>query len=60
MLKSHSAKLVYDVMVFDDKFCRVVLYCVGTAVVCEKSETAEQLAWGNKDHRCQVASCAMQ
>jgi len=54
MLKAHGAQLVYDVIKFDDKFRHVILYCVGTTVVCERSETAEQLAW-NTDCRYRVA-----
>lgn len=53
-LKSHNAKLVYDVMKFDEKFCCIVLFCVGTAVVCEKSETADLLA-STADYRFRVA-----
>jgi len=53
MLKSYGAKLVYDVMKFDSKFHSVMLYCVGTAVVCETNEAAKLLAW-NSDRRYQV------
>jgi len=53
LLKSQGAKLVYDVVKFDAKFRNVILHCVGTAVICETTETAELLAW-NTDKRWRV------
>jgi len=53
MLKSHGAQLVFDVLKFDDKFKRVILYCVGTAVVCETDAAANLLAW-NSEQRWRV------
>jgi len=52
-LRSHGAKLVYDVVKFDMKFQSIILYCVGTAVVCE-TDAAAQLLASNTDRRYRV------
>ena len=54
MLKSQGAQLIYDVLKFDTKFRSIMLYCVGTAVVCETTEAAELLAWNDGGRRYRV------